>query len=231
MIRLGHQHIRIPPPAAAVEPASPAPTPCHSLRDTGLALRHWPAWLLREGPGASLEAATLERHIREELPWAQPRLRLHGREHAVPRLCCWLADPGCSYRYSGQEHQPGPWSAPVLRLRRLLEEQLGCRFNSVLANRYRGGDDAMGWHADDEPELDAEAPIASISLGASRTLRFRPRPGSAAAGRPALALELADGDLLVMDPPTQRHWQHALPRRRRVSTERLNLTFRLVQPR
>jgi alkylated DNA repair dioxygenase AlkB len=180
-----------------MEPASPAPPPCR-LRDTGLALRHWPAWLLREGPGAALEAAALERHLREELPWAQPRVRLHGREHAVPRLCCWLADPGCAYRYSGMEHHPSPWSAPLLRLRHLLEEQLGCRFNSVLANRYRGGDDAMGWHADDEPEL---------------------------------ALELADGDLLVMDPPTQRHWQHALPRRRRVSTERLNLTFRLVRPR
>ena len=42
-------------------------------------------------------------------------------------------------------------------------------------------------------------------------------------------MELADGDLLVMDPPTQRHWQHALPRRRRVRCERLNLTFRLVR--
>jgi alkylated DNA repair dioxygenase AlkB len=42
-------------------------------------------------------------------------------------------------------------------------------------------------------------------------------------------VELADGDLLVMDPPTQRHWQHALPRRRRVRCERFNLTFRLVR--
>jgi alkylated DNA repair dioxygenase AlkB len=112
----------------------------------------------------------------------------------------------------------------------LLENELGWRFNSVLLNRYRNGDDAMGWHADDEAALQPEAPIASVSLGASRSLRFRPTPGGAVVGLPPLALDLADGDLLVMDPPTQRHWQHALPRRRRVATERINLTFRMVLP-
>lgn len=207
---------------------APSPEPLRP-QAPGLALRHWPAWLLRSALPPGLEAPALERHLREDLPWQQPLLRLHGREHPTPRLCCWLADAGCSYRYSGQQHQPLPWTPPLQRLRTHLETQLGCRFNSVLANRYRDGDDAMGWHADDEPELVAEAPIASLSLGASRSLRFRPRPHGAAAGAPPLTLELADGDLLVMDPPTQRHWQHSLPRRRRVRCERLNLTFRLVR--
>jgi alkylated DNA repair dioxygenase AlkB len=207
-----------------------APLTAEPPSAAGLALRHWPGWLLRVGPATGLGAADLERHLRHDLAWSQPRVRLHGREHPVPRLCCWLADPGCSYRYSGMAHHPDPWTDPLLQLRALLEGQLGWRFNSVLANRYRNGDDAMGWHADDERELVPEAPIASLSLGASRTLRFRPRPGSAAAGGAPLALELADGDLLVMDPPTQRHWQHALPRRRRISAERLNLTFRVVRP-
>jgi alkylated DNA repair dioxygenase AlkB len=209
--------------------ATPLPPDPQSPQAPGLALRHWPAWLLRIAPPPELTAPALERHLRQELPWQQPLLRLHGREHPSPRLSCWLADPGCSYRYSGQQHQPIPWTPPLQSLRAELEHQLGCRFNSVLANRYRDGDDAMGWHADDEPELVAEAPIASLSLGASRTLRFRPRPQGAAAGCTPLAVDLADGDLLVMDPPTQRHWQHALPRRRRVRCERLNLTFRLVR--
>jgi hypothetical protein len=33
-----------------------------------------------------------------------------------------------------------------------------------------------------------------------------------------------------MDPPTQQHWQHGLPRRLKVDTPRLNLTFRRVRP-
>ena len=43
-------------------------------------------------------------------------------------------------------------------------------------------------------------------------------------------LELAHGDLLLMEPPTQLWWQHAVPRRHRVQGERLNLTFRVVRP-
>jgi alkylated DNA repair dioxygenase AlkB len=73
-----------------------------------------------------------------------------------------------------------------------------------------------------------QAPIASLSLGATRSFRLRPRAPLAEGVRP-ISLELGHGDLLVMDPPTQQHWLHALPRRRRVSQERLNLTFRLIR--
>jgi alkylated DNA repair dioxygenase AlkB len=106
-----------------------------------------------------------------------------------------------------------------------LHQQLGVRFNSLLLNRYRNGADRMGWHADDEPELDDQAPIASLSLGVARDLRFRHRHGV----EPSFAVRLEDGDLLLMDPPTQRHWQHALPPRARVVAERLNLTFRVIR--
>ena len=210
-------------------PTAAAPEP-RRLEAPGLVLRHWPAWMLHQAPSAGLAIDPLERHLRDDLPWEQPTLLLRGRQLPAPRLCCWLADPGCTYQYSGQTHQPRPWTPPLLQLRQLLENELGWRFNSVLLNRYRNGDDAMGWHADDEAALQPGAPIASLSLGASRNLRFRPTPGGAAVGRPPLALDLADGDLLVMDPPTQRCWQHALPRRRRVACERINLTFRMVLP-
>jgi alkylated DNA repair dioxygenase AlkB len=94
----------------------------------------------------------------------------------VPRLTCWLGDSGCRYRYSGLLHEPLPWIGGLEALRDLLAQRLGCRFNSLLLNRYRHGEDRMGWHADDEPELDPTDPIASLSLGASRCLRFRPSP-------------------------------------------------------
>jgi alkylated DNA repair dioxygenase AlkB len=91
----------------------------------------------------------------------------------------------------------------------------------------------MGWHADDEPELEADHPIASLSLGACRTLRFRPRPPRR--GQPAgsaserFDLSLGDGDLLLMQAPTQCYWQHALPPRLRLQQERFNLTFRRIR--
>ena len=196
------------------------PLGCQEIRGPGLALRWWPGWI---GPE---QASALQEQLQADVPWKQEAIRLYGRTHALPRLTCWMADPGCGYRYSGLEQRIEPWHPAVLRLIDVLEPHCGCRFNAVLLNFYRDGHDAMGWHADDEPELDAEAPIASLSLGASRSFRLRPKAGQQREGR---SLELGHGDLLVMDPPTQRHWQHALPRRLRVHQPRLNLTFRLVR--
>lgn len=198
----------------------------------------WSGWL------APAEAAALRQHLLgPQIPWEQPEVRVYGKLHPVPRLVCWFGDPGCSYRYSGLLHDPLPWTAPLAALRQRLHQQLGCDLNSLLLNRYRSGADRMGWHADDEAELDVGQPIVSLSLGASRSLRFRPRHQprqggdngdgarpSAAALQP-FAVELADGDLLRMEPPTQRHWQHALPARSRLVGERLNLTFRRILPR
>lgn len=190
----------------------------------------WSSWLANE------ERESLLEHLRSSaVPWQQPHVRVFGRLHPVPRLVCWYGDPGCSYRYSGLSHAPLPWTAPLASLRDQLADRLGWGFNSLLLNRYRSGEDRMGWHADDEAELAADHPIASLSLGVMRTLRFRPRPAavrgvpSLASGQPPLALDLADGDLLLMESPTQEHWQHALPSRLRRSGERINLTFRLIR--
>ena len=193
----------------------------------GLHLRHLPGWLQDQG----LVTQDLRRQFAEGLPWQQPEVTVYGKRHRTPRLTCWVADAGINYRYSGFSQSVTAWTPELRDLRDRLEQQLGVRFNSLLLNRYRTGADRMGWHADDEPELDDQAPIASLSLGISRTLRFRPRPGDPIAhGEPAIAIDLADGDLLLMDPPSQRHWQHALPQRLRLMGERINLTFRRIQP-
>ncbi|MBM5807121.1 MAG: alpha-ketoglutarate-dependent dioxygenase AlkB [Cyanobacteria bacterium M_surface_10_m2_179] len=193
-----------------------------SIERPGLQLRHGPGWLQQQG----LNTQQLRRALIDSLSWQQPLVTVYGKQHRTPRLTCWVADPGCTYRYSGLVQSIHPWTAELNDLRDRLQQLLGVRFNSLLLNRYRNGADRMGWHADDEPELDDQAPIVSLSLGVARDLRFRPRSGSEA----AFAVNLADGDLLVMDPPSQRHWQHALPPRARVVAERLNLTFRVIQP-
>jgi alkylated DNA repair dioxygenase AlkB len=191
------------------------------IERSGLQLRHGSAWLQQQGIGTQ----DLHQRLVDGLVWQQPLVTVYGKQHRTPRLTCWVADPGCSYRYSGLQQEIHPWTRDLETLRDLLQQQLGVRFNSLLLNRYRDGADRMGWHADDEAELDDQAPIASLSLGVARDLRFRPRRGTEA----AFAVNLADGDLLVMDPPSQNHWQHALPPRARVVAERINLTFRVIR--
>ncbi|MEY3930005.1 MAG: hypothetical protein RLZZ516_1715 [Cyanobacteriota bacterium] len=193
----------------------------------GLRLRHQPGWLQACG----WNTTALRHQLVRNLPWDQPEVLVYGRRHPTPRLTCWVADPGCTYRYSGLNQTISAWTPELSALRALLQDRLDLDCNSLLLNRYRSGTDRMGWHADDEPELEASAPIISLSLGISRPLRFRPRPGDPLTrGISPVAVELADGDLLLMDPPSQRHWQHGLPARLRLLGERINLTFRLIQP-
>ena len=178
-----------------------------------------PCWL-----GAA-EADRLLHGLHEEIAWENHRIRLFGREHASPRLSCWIGDPGTAYRYSGALFEPHPWP-PLLRpVRERLCEALGTGFNSVLANLYRDGRDCMGWHSDDESELGAAPVIASLSLGATRrfVLKHRRDPER------KLGIELPHGSLLVMAGATQRNYRHALPRTARVASARINLTFRCIR--
>jgi alkylated DNA repair dioxygenase AlkB len=189
-----------------------------------------------ELPGANLrydphawppaQADELFTALHEEIPWQQHHLNLFGREVGSPRLSCWIGDADAVYTYSRTRFEPRPWTPTVSALRDELAARFGMRFNSVLANLYRDGRDSMGWHSDDEAELGAEPVIASLSFGATRCFRLRSRATRAA----ALSLDLAHGSLLVMAGATQRLYQHALPRRARVTRARINLTFRTVRP-
>jgi alkylated DNA repair dioxygenase AlkB len=172
------------------------------------------------------EADRLFDRLRRRISWRRDNVRLFGREHPIPRLHQWYGDPGAHYRWSGLVLEPQPWFAELDELRNKIERSTGNRFNSVLANLYRDGNDSMGWHSDDEPELGAEPFIASLSLGASRDLLLRHRDRES--GISTASVPLTHGSLLLMGGLTQSNWQHALPKRRRVTEPRLNLTFRRI---
>ncbi|MNV31852.1 hypothetical protein D3C71_1231740 [compost metagenome] len=186
------------------------------LRDAEVSWhRHW---LSRD------TADTLQRTLRDDVPWEVHKIRMFGRQVDSPRLSCWMGDPAARYRYSGTEFVPQPWHPALLPLCDQLAAFCGHAFNSVLLNRYRDGDDGMGWHSDNEPELGPAPVIASLSLGAARRFLLRRRDDHA---KKAEVL-LDHGDLLVMGGQTQRHYQHSLPKSARPLAERLNLTFRWI---
>ncbi len=185
-------------------------------------------------PGASLALiqgwltpAAADRHflaLQTEIEYSRHRVRLFGREHLSPRLSAWIGDADAVYRYSGTLHQPLAWTATLSELRARLNSELTYRFNSVLVNRYRDGNDSMGWHSDDERELGPDPLIASVSLGSTRSFRLKSREK----GGPERSFELDHGSLLLMAGATQRLYRHALPKTRRPVGERINLTFRRI---
>jgi alkylated DNA repair dioxygenase AlkB len=158
--------------------------------------------------------------------WRQDHIQLYGRRIALPRLTAWYGEPGLRYVYSGIVNETEPWDEALRGLARRAGEAAGARFNAVLLNLYRDGNDAVSWHSDDEPELGPEPVIASLSLGAEREFQLR-RRDCRRSGVPWEELRLASGSLLVMRGSTQRLWQHRLPRQTaRPGGARVNLSFR-----
>jgi alkylated DNA repair dioxygenase AlkB len=157
--------------------------------------------------------------LKIQTPWRQEQSRLGF----FPRLTAWYADSGLTYSYSGVTHHGLPWTPTLTAIRRAVEAAAGAPFNSLLLNRYRDGNDSIGYHADDEPELGVNPVIASLSLGAVR--RFVLKHGKSGE---KLAFELAHGSLLIMAGACQHHWRHAVPKTKTVVGERINLTFRNI---
>jgi alkylated DNA repair dioxygenase AlkB len=153
-----------------------------------------------------------------ELPWERRTSKMYGKHVPVPRMEVWVADH--PYTYSGRTYQATSWTPALLRVKVGVEAAARSEFNSVLVNRYENERDSVGWHADDEPEMSNEHPIASLSLGANRNFQVRKGAG------PVQTIELGHGSLLVMKPGMQKEWKHRVPKSKSPCGLRVNLTFR-----
>jgi alkylated DNA repair dioxygenase AlkB len=171
----------------------------------------------------SSEAGRLLTLFKTGLAWQEEEVFIYGKWCKVPRLMCWYGDTGAVYHYSGVSHQPTPWTAELLSVRKNIEKYCQSNFNSVLANLYRNGSDSMGCHADNEKELGANPVIASLSFGDARLFRLYHKKS-----KELLNLQLEHGDLLIMAGTLQHHWVHSLPKTKSIKTQRINLTFRKI---
>lgn len=186
-------------------------------------LKEAPEILLREGESSlllfkrSFYRYEMENLI-ERIAWRQNKIRLFGKEYDEPRLTAWY---GPAYCYSGIQWPEKSMPEFLLEISRVLSEQFSVNFNSVLLNYYRDGNDSMGWHSDNEREMDTHC-IASISLGESRVFALR----KGTSGK-SLRTVLHHGDLLVMFH-LQEEWQHSIPKQPRLKGPRLNMSFRRI---
>ena len=171
------------------------------------------------------ESATLFDDLLATSPWQPDEVILFGRKHDLSRKVAWMGDVGFTYSYSGTSKTASPWTAPVLSIRERVASLCNREFNSCLLNLYHDGSEGMGWHSDDERTLGTNPVIASVSFGAERPFRFKHR-----VTREVIPVTLENGSLLVMAGPTQHHWLHTLPKSRRVTIPRINLTFRHFLP-
>lgn len=158
-------------------------------------------------------------------PLEKIKIEVFGKQHFIPRTQAWFGDVGCQYRYSKTLISPLPWPRVLSKLRQKLANDYALDFNAVLVNHYADGSESMGWHSDDEPEIEPNSVIASVTLGACRDFVLRHK-----STQQKTSFALQSGDLLIMHAGMQQDWQHCVPKRLRVRQARINFTFRKIIP-
>jgi alkylated DNA repair dioxygenase AlkB len=155
--------------------------------------------------------------------WKNDEAIIFGRHIITKRKVAWYGDDGYSYTYSNTTKQALGWTKELLELKALVEQLTGEKYNSCLLNLYHDGNEGMAWHSDDEKSLGKNTSIASLSFGAERKFALKHRVSKYSVG-----LILENGSLLVMKGATQSNWLHSLPKSTKITTPRVNLTFRTM---
>jgi alkylated DNA repair dioxygenase AlkB len=157
--------------------------------------------------------------LKEETPWQQRSMNMYGRQVLQPRMTAWYGTR--RYTYSGIVNDPLPWTPLLDEVRGHLEKFIDGELNSALLNYYRDGNDSIGFHADDEPELGPI--IVSLSFGHPRTIIFKHNKSL----YPDVKIDQPDQTGILMMGDTQKNWKHGINKKKNVG-ERINVTFRQI---
>lgn len=157
-------------------------------------------------------------------PWQHDDITVFGKTYKQPRLTALYGSNDKAYSYSGITMNPIVFTPLLIDLKKKADTLAGVIFTTALLNYYRDGQDSNGWHSDDEIALGQNPVIASISLGAKRPFKLRPKNNKGAVKK----IWLEHGSLLLMAGATQHYWQHQLPKTRVVNQPRINITFRVI---
>ena len=169
------------------------------------------------------EANILLDKLIAESPWKQRAVMMYGREILTPRLTAWYGNPNIDPAFNGDGLIPNTWTPELLSLKNRVEAESDVKFNSVLLNYYRDGNDSVSWH-DDRDGIDGRNRfVVSLSLGAMRMFDIRKKEDHSV--RYSIALE--NGSYLFMKNDFQLHWQHGIAKSASIKKPRVNLTFRI----
>ena len=160
-------------------------------------------------------------HLLTKVQWRHDKVILFGKEYITSRKTAWYGDKPFRYTYSKITKTALTWFDTLIALKGLVEDTVNENFNACLLNLYHSGTDSIGWHADNEPEIEKNSAIASISLGSARRFVFKHK-----LQHDKVSIILKPGSFLLIKGSTQSHWLHALPSTKRVNEPRINLTFR-----
>jgi len=152
--------------------------------------------------------------LRRSVEWRSESRQMYDRMVDVPRLVA-------SFALDDAALPP-----PIHIMRPAVEQFCAIEFTSAGLNLYRDGGDSVAPHGDRLEVAESRAPVALVSLGATRrmTIRGREKP------RRVLDLDLEAGSLLVMSFESHFHYDHGIPKTREFVGPRISVAFRRSRP-
>lgn len=148
------------------------------------------------------------------------------RRGSTPRREYYCNDVAVPYTYGSgageRRYEPKAWHANILGIRSKVEAHVNEKLRVCFVNGYENARDHLGWHADDSPEMDDNAPIVIVTLGAEREIWFCPKGDTSDVSK----VLLESGSACVMAPGMQDTHMHRIPKAGFVCGPRISLTFR-----
>lgn len=156
-----------------------------------------------------------------ETSWYEYEMPMYDKVVTAPRMVSWYGDT------NRPERKPNPhWPDELLAIRQKVENETRLKFNAVLLNLYRNGNDGVGWHSDKTSSTNKDMNIASVTFGETRIFRLRHKFMK---HLPQIEIPLYHGTFLLMAGSTNSYWEHQVPKTARNVLPRINLTFRQVK--
>ncbi|MDF1695400.1 MAG: alpha-ketoglutarate-dependent dioxygenase AlkB [Saprospiraceae bacterium] len=134
------------------------------------------------------------------------------------------ASYGKAYDYSQISYPFKEFNEDLAQLVEAIGKTLDFTPNNCLINYYLDGKSKMGYHSDQTDILFEGTGVAIISIGETRTLRFR----NILDKEIKVDYPLPSGSLIYMTNAVQEKWQHAIPRSV-TENGRMSLTFRKMK--
>lgn len=166
--------------------------------------------------------------LNSNIDWSPQKMKIYNKVILTPRLIHWFSHH--DYPFADLPANPVPeyLNLIIKGVTRYVNNRYktNMKYDSVLINKYRNGNDYIGWHSDSEAKKGTI--VAMLSLGQMRTFGLRKKDDQDD-GLGYIEYNLKPGSLFIMGGDSQKHWKHSLLKSKGSDRERISLIFRMYR--
>lgn len=155
--------------------------------------------------------------LMQQTQWRHYQMPMYDKVVTAPRMIAWHQDPDRAISANSPS-----FTKDLDNIRARVEAVTGLKFNAVLLNLYRNGNDGVAWHSDKTNKSAADPVIASVTFGQTRPFQLRHKTHKEL----WQDIPLHHGSFLMMSGTTNNFWEHRIPKTAKAILPRINLTFR-----